>query len=346
MMHKSFISGWVVRLQSSFYTVQATPLVDTVEPSSTMDTPSSTMDTPSSTMDTPTGTMGALFTCSLRGRLKQGKRDEDLVAVGDRVQISLLPDGKGVIEVIEERRSALSRQAPMSRGERHDEYHRDEYRQILLANPDQVVIVFACADPAPHLRMLDRFLVVSEKQKIPAIIVVNKVDLMGIEQAQAHFSVYPSLGYPVIYTSVISGMGIAELRGHLYGKLSALAGPSGVGKTSLLNTIQPDLGLMVRHVSHATTKGRHTTVVRQMFTLSEGGFVADMPGLRSLALWDTQAEELDGYFPEMRELVRQCPFNDCTHRTEADCAIRKAVETGSIHPERYQSYLNMRFNEE
>jgi ribosome biogenesis GTPase len=275
--------------------------------------------------------------CRLRGRLKQHRFEGDPIAIGDRVKISLQGDGVGMIEAIEARESDLSRKAPTPRG---------EYRQILLANPDQVAMVFASSNPEPKLRMLDRFLVICEKQNIPALIVANKVDLIGIEAAREIFGVYPALGYPVIYTSVKQHLGIDELHACLRGKITGLAGPSGVGKSSLLNTIQPDLGLAVRAVSNATSKGKHTTVVRELFPLEEGGFVADLPGLKSLALWDTEPEELDGYFPEIRDLVAQCQYNDCTHRKEPGCAVRKAVEEGQIRRARYESYLRMRFGDE
>jgi ribosome biogenesis GTPase len=275
--------------------------------------------------------------CRLRGRLKKGAASGDLVALGDRVGVHPLEDGRGIIEKIEPRSHALVRKAPGARG---------EYQQVLLANPDQVVFVFACANPQPHLRMLDRFLVIAEQQGIPAVIVANKIDLVGLEAAREMFDLYLPLGYPVHYTSAKTGQGIEGLRAALAGKLSALAGPSGVGKSSLLNAIQPELGLAVREVSAATSKGRHATVVRQMFPLEAGGYVADLPGLRMLALWDITPEELDGYFPELRGLVQYCQFNDCTHLNEPGCAVRAAVETGKVHPERYDSYLRLRFSEE
>ncbi len=275
--------------------------------------------------------------CRLRGRLKQHRFQGDIIAIGDLVKISLQPEGTGMIEEVEPRQRELARMAPTPRG---------EIKQVLLANPDQVLIVFACAHPEPHLRMLDRFLVICEKQNIPAIIVANKVDLVGMEVAQKLFGDYPSLGYPVIYTSVATGQGVEDLHQHLIGKLSGLAGPSGVGKSSLLNQIQPDLGLAVRTISEATAKGRHTTVVREMFPLQEGGYVADLPGLKALALWDTEPEELDGYFPELRDLVAYCQFSDCTHRMEPGCAVRKAVKENRVSQERYESYLRMRYGDE
>ena len=194
--------------------------------------------------------------------------------------------------------------------------------------------------------MLDRFLVVAEKQGIPVLIIANKVDLVGAEQAEALFSHYAPLGYPLLYTSTKSGLGIQELVEKLKGKLSVFAGPSGAGKSSLLNSIQPGLGLAVRTISQATAKGRHTTVVRQLFPLAGGGYVADTPGLKALALWDIRPEELDGYFPELRELVVDCQFNDCTHVHEPGCAVQAALERGVIHPERYASYVKMRLGQE
>jgi ribosome biogenesis GTPase len=275
--------------------------------------------------------------CQLRGRLKQGRREGDLAAVGDRVTLTRLPDGAGMIELVEERERAIVRLDPRPRG---------FYRQILLANPDQALFVFACAQPDPHLRMLDRFLVIAEKQGVPAVIVANKIDLVGQAAAEALFGHYAPIGYRVLYASAHSGAGVNELRGLLAGKTSALAGPSGAGKSSLLNAVQPGLGLAVREVSQAANKGRHTTVVRELFPLAGGGWVADTPGWKSLALWDTEPEEVDGYFPEIAPLVAGCQFNDCTHDHEPGCAVLQAVAAGQVHEERYESYLRLRAGEE
>lgn len=272
------------------------------------------------------------YSCQMRGRLKKGKRLGDIIAVGDWVQISVQAGDTGMIEEIEPRQRLLSRMSPTPRG---------EYQQIIIANPDQAVFVFACTKPDPHLGMLDRLLVVVEKQGIPALVVANKVDLVDVKQAQALFSHYVPLGYPVIYTSTKSGLGISELNDRLRGRITVFAGPSGAGKSSLLNCVQSGLGQVVRAVSQTTEKGRHTTVVRQLFHLDEGGYVADTPGLKAMALWDIQPEELDGYFPELRPLVAECQFNDCTHVHEPGCAVQAALARGEIHPDRYASYVRM-----
>ena len=278
-----------------------------------------------------------LVSCRLPGRLKKEPLEGDVCAVGDRVTLVDQGDGTGMIESIAERTGMISR---IRTGIKRD------FRQILLANPDQIVIVFACAEPEPHLRMLDRFLVIAEKQQLHTLIVANKSDLVTPEDAKAKFGLYEDLGYAVLYTSAKTGQGVEALKAHLKGKISALTGPSGVGKSSLLNAIQPDLGLHVREVSEATTKGRHTTQVRELFPLDFGGYVADTPGIRSLALWDTEPEELDAYFVELKDLVKDCQFSDCTHTHEPGCAVHQAVAEGRVSPERYQSYLRMRFGDE
>jgi ribosome biogenesis GTPase len=297
------IRGVIVRSQSGFYTVE----------------------TDSDTL-----------VCSLRGRLKKGRRTGDVAAVGDWVQVTQLDEKTGLIEEIEPRERIFTRLAPLPKG---------EYQQILIANLDQVFLVFACAEPPPRFGMLDRFLVIAEKQDIPVLIVVNKIDLVGMELAVELFGHYQPLGYELLFTSARTGVGVGELHDRLIGKISLFAGPSGAGKSSLLNVIQPGLGLAVRQVSHVTSKGRHTTVVREMFPLDGGGYVADTPGLKALALWDIEPEEVDGYFPELSSLVLHCQFSNCSHVHEPGCAVLAALEDGKIHPRRYQSYLSMRFGD-
>jgi ribosome biogenesis GTPase len=273
--------------------------------------------------------------CQLRGKLKQGRATGDIAALGDIVDITVLDDGSGVIDSVRERKRSIIRLDPRPQG---------EYRQILLANADQALFVFACANPSPKMRMLDRFLVVTEKQEIPAVIVANKIDL--VENSKKLFEIYESIGYRVIYTSAKTGAGLDEFKTQLQNKISALAGPSGVGKSSLLNGIQPGLGLAVNEVSALMKKGRHTTVTRQLFPLEDGGYVADTPGWKSLALWDTEAAEIDAYFPELRELVPHCQFSDCTHIHEPGCAVLAAVKSGQVRAERYDSYLRLRAGQE
>lgn len=286
---------------------------------------------------------GREVVCRIRGRLKQARLEADLVAVGDRVRISLAPDG-GIIEEVEPRQRSLARLAISGRKGR--KWNRDGYlserEQVILANPDQAVFVFACADPEPHLRMLDRLLVGAEVQRIPPVICANKIDLIGMDEARALFGAYEQIGYPVLYTSAVAGEGVDRLRDCLQGSVSALVGPSGVGKSSLLNAIQPDLGLYVREVSEVTGKGMHTTVVRELIPLDAGGWVADTPGLRALALFDLDPEELDAYYPDIAPLVADCRFSDCTHTVEPGCAVIAAVEDGRVHYHRYESYVRLR----
>ncbi len=299
------------------------------------------------------------FTCRVRGRLKEEWRDTDLVAVGDRVLISRVEDGgmiEGMIEEVGERERALTRLAPSAgRGSRHwtRRGYLSEREQVIIANPDHVVLVFACAEPEPRLRMLDRLLVGAELQEIPAIVCANKIDLVDIEEAHDLFGIYDEIGYRVVYTSAETGEGVEELHQLLVGRISALVGPSGAGKTSLLNKMQPGLGLRVREVSRATRKGRHATVVPQLIPVNgdpstspetglDQGWVADTPGLRALALFDMDPEEVDAYFPDIAPLVADCRFSDCTHTVEPGCAVKEAVEEGEVSEHRYESYVRLR----
>ncbi len=277
------------------------------------------------------------LTCQLRGRLKQGRKIGDIVAIGDWVQVSQQGEREGMIEEVESRQSMIYRMAPTARG---------EYQQVIIANPDQAVFVFSVTQPEPKLRMLDRFLVIAEREEVSAIIVANKIDLTGMKKARDLFSRYQKIDYPVFYTSVITGRGIKALKKQLIGKTNLFAGPSGAGKTSILNKIQPGLGLEVKEVSEGTKKGKHTTVSRKLVKLSGGGYVADTPGLKALDLWDITPEEVDGYFREINNLVHNCRFSDCSHTHEPGCAVIEALKSKHIHVDRYRSYLRMREVEE
>ena len=276
-----------------------------------------------------------IVVAELRGRLMKERMETDAAALGDRVWVQVHADGTATIEEVEERQRVLSRRSP----------GRTEIEQVIVANPDQLLFVFACAEPDPNFRMLDRLLVVAEREQIPAIVCANKIDLVTRRSATAEFGEYKRLGYPVIYTSALDGKGIRRLRKILRDKISVFAGPSGAGKTSLLNAIQPGLDLQTKEISEATGKGQHSTVVPKLIPLKHGGYIADTPGLKAFALWDIEPEEVDAYFPEMRHLVAECDFSDCTHEHEPGCAIIAAVETGEISPERYDSYLRIRHGE-
>ena len=285
------------------------------------------------------------YVCRLRGKLKRRRQATDLAAIGDRVEISARPDGDGAIEEVLTRHRVLSRRAPAGRGRGGRRTAEREAEQVIVANPDRVVFVFACAEPAPRMRMLDRFLVIAEAARLPALVCANKIDLVTYSEAQALFGLYPPLGYRVVYTSAVTGAGVDELRELLRGQLSVFAGPSGAGKSSLLNRLQPGLGLKARAVSEATSKGRHTTVHSELWPLDGGGFIADTPGLRALALWDVEPAELDGYFVDIRPYVAQCEFSDCTHLHEPACAVRAAVASGAISASRYDSYCRLRMGD-
>lgn len=288
----------------------------------------------------------AVFTCRLRGRLMEEAQSADIAAIGDRVTISVIEPsiedvpGVGTIEEVAERQSVISR-AVRTEGSRGA--GASEREQVIVANVEQAFFVFAAASPPPNPRALDRFLVMGEKAQIDHIhIIINKIDLTDEAVIEQQFAPYRKIGYDVLCTSALRGDGIEPLRDLLKGRISVFTGPSGVGKTSLLNGIQPDLGRAVKAVSRRNQEGMHTTRDSELIKLTQGGYVADTPGIRTLTIWDVEPEELDGYFREIAERVGQCRFGDCLHRDEPGCAVRQAVERGEIAQSRYKSYLILR----
>ena len=276
---------------------------------------------------------GQRWQCKVLGKLKRRRRLTTLVAAGDRVKVKPVDAEKreGLITDILPRKSALSRRRPNTTTPVED---------VILANPDEIMVVFAAAEPDPNLFLLDRFLVAAESSEIPAFIVINKIDLTGEDAAREIFGLYEDVGYPVFYVSAAQNLGIDALRGQLKDHITVVAGPSGAGKSSLINRIQPGLNLRVGELMRIG-KGKHTTRWAQLYPLDSGGFIADTPGLRELGLWDIRPGELSDYFPEIRARAPQCRFSDCTHVTEPGCAVREAVERGEIHPHRWASYLQL-----
>lgn len=276
---------------------------------------------------------------SLRHAVKEVREIDhvDPVAIGDRVRYVDAGNGSGMITEILPRRSKLSRPATVP-GQR-------VFEQVIVSNVDLIVPVFAAASPTPKWGLLDRYLVSAESSDLPSLIVINKLDLAWKNPSlDEELEIYRRIGYPVLSVSAATGEGIEDLKQILGGKLSVLVGKSGVGKTSLLNTIQPGLGLRVKAVSKGELgKGRHTTAQLEMFKLDFGGALADTPGIREFGLWNVTGEELAYLFPEMVDYVGQCKFGlSCHHDREPGCAIRKAVMAGEISPYRYKSYLHLR----
>lgn len=280
---------------------------------------------------------GDTVIATVRGQLKRQRRATDLVAVGDRVWLTRLPDDEAVIEQVEPRVRTLGRTAR----------HTRDVEQVIVANPDQVMFVFAIRQPEPHLRMLDRFIILAELQEIPIHIVVSKMDLLAGEPELAHalFADH-ARSFPVHYISTVTGEGMEALDQALAGKVSAVAGPSGVGKSSLLNVLDPAGQRDTNDVSTATGKGRHTTVGARLHNLGGGTFVADTPGMRAITMVAVPAGSLDWSFREFRPWLDDCFYQDCTHVHEPGCAVRGAVDRNDIPQSRYESYVALRTGDE
>src|SRR5215216_2107121 len=267
---------------------------------------------------------------SMRPRVQEVREIEhvDPIAIGDRVRFTDAGGGRGLITQVLPRLSTFSRPATTA-GQRL-------FEQVIAANADQVIPIFAVASPTPKWRLLDRYLLAAEAAGLPSLIVITKLDLAWKNpQLEEGLETYRKIGYPVQFVSSVTGEGMEELKSALHGRMSVLVGKSGVGKTSLLNAIQPGLGLRVKAVSQGEqSKGRHTTSHLEMFELDSGGSLVDTPGMREFGLWDIASGDLAFLFPEMADHVGQCKFGmSCHHDREPGCAIRKAVMAGEISPD-------------
>jgi ribosome biogenesis GTPase len=273
-----------------------------------------------------------LYRCELRGRLKAGRRATTApVYVGDWVQVACTGVLTGVIESVEPRTSTFSRGASEAGGR----------EQVIAVNLEQLIVVAAVHEPEVHPGFIDRALIMAARGHMRPLVCVNKTDLAhGPELAELTAS-YADLGYTVLCTSAVTGAGVGGLSGTLAGRTSALVGQSGVGKSALLNSIDPDLRLRTQELMRQHDRGRHTTSAAQLHELAGGGWVADTPGIKELSLWGMDRTGLASYFIEMQPLLGSCRFRDCSHLHEPGCAIRDAVRAGVIAPRRYAGYTRI-----
>jgi ribosome biogenesis GTPase len=251
-----------------------------------------------------------------------------VLAAGDRVWFRPAVQGEALIERIEPRRGVLSR---TSRGRQH----------VIVANVDQLLIVGSAAEPMLKPHLIDRMLVTAEKAHIRPVICINKIDLVELADLQPLIGVYGQMGYCIVVVSAVTGFGVERLRRILADQQTVVAGQSGVGKSSLLNAVEPDLQLRVRTVSDETQKGRHTTTTAQLIPLRQGGFVVDTPGIRQFQLWDVIPAEVAAFFRDVRPYVSLCRFPNCTHTHEDDCAVKNAAADGKLDVRRYESYCQL-----
>ncbi|KAF0196182.1 MAG: ribosome bioproteinis GTPase [Bacillota bacterium] len=275
------------------------------------------------------------FVCTVRGKLRKGKATTtNLLAVGDEVWVTPTSEDQAVIERINERRSKLSRRSP----------GREPKEQILAVNVDYAIIVMAAIAPDFNKNRLDRYITASNKGNIRPIVCINKIDLVDEAYIRSEMAVYERLGFTVLYTSAASGQGLDSLQELLKNNVSAFVGSSGVGKSSLINAIQPDLALKTQVLREKFLKGQHTTTTAELVMLEQGGMVVDTPGLREIALWqDRNSDEDDviSSFPEIQATAAKCKFRNCSHSHEPGCEVRYLVETGEIEQARYRNYLKL-----
>lgn len=277
---------------------------------------------------------GELINCKIKGNFRiKGIRTTNPVSVGDRVEI-LQNSDVAFITAIEPRRNYIIRRASNLSKESH----------IIASNLDQSFLVVTLKDPVTATTFIDRFLATAEAYRIPTTLVINKIDLFDKEDAEYADAVkylYESIGYKVLMVSTLTGEGIENLREMLPGKTSLFSGNSGVGKSSIINTIIPDLNLKTASISNTHHTGMHTTTFSEMYELENGGYIIDTPGIKGFGTIDFDAAEVAHFFPEIFEISHDCKYNNCTHTHEPGCAVRKAVEDSLISESRYASYLSI-----
>ncbi len=272
---------------------------------------------------------GREINCTVRKVLRAiAQSTRSAVVAGDLIQARITGDNEGVIQSVRDRMGVLSRAAK-------DRQH------IIASNVDQVVIVASAANPKLKPNLIDRFLVVAEKQEIEPVICINQMDLSPQTRTEEVSQIYRDIGYKLLQTSITTGQGIDELRTLMDGKITVFSGQSGVGKSSLLNALLPDLLLRTRQVSIESGKGQHTTTSAQLIPFAENSWLVDTPGIRQLDLWDTIPEEVEAYFREFLPFIPQCKFPDCSHTHEIGCAVKQAVDNGDITEMRYNSYVRL-----
>lgn len=278
---------------------------------------------------------GESFQCRIKGKLRlKGIKSTNPVAVGDWVDFELEGEDEGVIYGVTDRKNYIVRRSVNLSKQTH----------IIAANLDQAILVITLDFPKTYLQFIDRFLVTAEAYGIPAVLVFNKVDLYNKklnEELNNHSSMYQKIGHKVLHTSVKENRGLEKLKQVLTNKVSLLSGHSGVGKSSLINVLEPDLDLKTKTISKSHQQGQHTTTFAEMHPLSFGGSIVDTPGIKGFGLVNMEKEEIGDYFPEIFELKGNCKFHNCMHLEEPHCAIKEAVEMGEIASSRYHSYQVM-----